>query len=60
MKRKAKELQRAAAGKGKTNAILGGFGSSMSPSSRQEVSNPVVGDTAMSEPVPSKPSYPTR
>lgn len=61
MKRKAKELQRAATGKGKTAALLSGFGSSMASSStRHEVANPVVGDTAISEQAAPKPSYPSR
>ncbi|XP_065055844.1 coatomer subunit delta-like [Rhopilema esculentum] len=60
MKRKAKELQRAAAGRGKTSTLLSGFGSMSSSMSRNEPSNPVVGDTAISEPSPPKPSYPTR
>lgn len=60
MKRKQKELQRAAAGKGKLSAHLSGFGSMTSSSSRNEVANPIVGDTAGSEPAPPKISYPSR
>lgn len=60
MKRKAKELQRASTGRGKTSALLSGFGSMSSSAARHEVSNPVVGDSAMSDPAPSKPSYQTR
>jgi len=60
MKRKAKELQRAAAGKGRFGAQLSGFGSKASVSSRNEIANPVVGDSAITEQMPPKPSYPTR
>ena len=60
MKRKAKELQRAAAGKGKLSTHLSGFGSMASSSSRNEVSNPIVGDTAITDPTPPKTSYPSR
>lgn len=60
MKRKQKELQRAAASKGKLGSQLTGFGSMASSSSRNEVVNPIVGDTAITEPAPPKPSYPSR
>ena len=60
MKRKAKELKRAAASKGRFGAHLGGFGSNSSQSSRNEIANPIVGDTAITEPTPPKPSYPSR